>query len=1297
MDTFVFLTSGEQGLAFWQVSSLTWDIEHFPNEKNENNMNPLSNHITRGIFTKPIRLTRLGLVNHALLAAVTEENELFVFDLNMSSFLWPFRKVQAYQITSLGFMSDDRLLCIGTHEGEVKIFHTIEGRLLKTCNISCAPISHMCTAKDSSCIAVKLEGNKLGVIRHYDDNILTEELHASNFDITAIAFSPFHSSIVAVADEEGSLFVLDISSNSTETLMVVNFPSAHLSPISHILFSPTNSSLICSVGLDKRLCFFDFEKKKKRIRVFTLDDFCCSLQFLSSGSHLLLSTRNGNLELLDLRGGIQRKTSLSVGQKIDWIATVSRELFTLANETQQCHSVTGKTYKKQETPRKHFIAEDITNLNMMHQETADSPATNESMLTDQLLYSANHSPIVKSASEKGDEVSKENSNASKDAVVTTEDKEDMLSTTIKSHEEAMFHHISSSWQETPILQYSHNWTQSERANVQEQNDSIMASFTEMNPFDCLSESTSSENKANEKETNHPSHIGQVQTGVYSELLGAIEDIQHSHKLELKEHIQNLHVDLIKSFEEQGNEIQKLRDMLVDLAEQNNSSCTEKTSFVNYDERGLVIGSKRVLLLSGSIHYPRCHHESWKHLIRLAKEADFADCFSFTFTDVFWNQHEKERGVYDFSGNLNLFEFLRLVADEDLYALLRIGPYICAETSYGGFPYWLRDLPGIKFRTENEPFQREMSRWVRNLVQQLFAHGCFFTQGGPIIMVQFENEYKLIGNSYGEAGRNYLKWCSKLAQELELPVPLFMCKGSAESVLETINHFYGHQELETFFQDYPSQPAIWTECWTGWYDVWGSPHYIRPCKDLFYAVLRFFAQGGKGINYYMFYGGTNFDQLAMYLQTTSYDYDAPIDEYGRRTEKYFGLQRIHSELQRHFVSLALNVAKPVTKQYSEHAWMFLWTSNEMKCVFLCNDSREETERLHWNGQDYCLKPLSVQMIDSHGHVVLDSHSIFDSCTSKPISLSGNSPFPISFSKNWHWKMYKEQIPTMIDDTAIDYSVAESQPPEMLSLTGLSTDYCWYTIEYVLPPSALQATSMQWTDAVIEMEAADYVYVYIDSIYRCASPLPLLEERFPNSWTLNTSQGFRQQVEFSFDSSMFSSEKNTCSISLLVCSLGLIKGDWQLPKGWNMKDEQKGLLSTPKLSIKLPSSFHDSSEQLVTLPTAGAWKVEPLSMTPKLLWTSNSSWNGYGPQWYQTNISMDDDVFEQAPHGMLLDCKGLWKGRLWWNGYDLGRYWLIDGSISPIGFLKDSPILPTGINRETQRFYFIPKQSYISKMI
>ncbi|GJQ15107.1 hypothetical protein GpartN1_g6898.t1 [Galdieria partita] len=714
--------------------------------------------------------------------------------------------------------------------------------------------------------------------------------------------------------------------------------------------------------------------------------------------------------------------------------------------------------------------------------------------------------------------------------------------------------------------------------------------------------------------------------------------------------------------------------------------------VNYDRKGLIIGSQRVLLFSASIHYPRCQPGDWQKLIQLAKEAGV--------NYVFWNQHEKEKGVYDFSGRLDLFGFIQTIAQAGLYALLRIGPYICAETHYGGFPHWLRDIAGIEFRTQNEPFQRESSRWVRFLVEQLNNNRCFYSQGGPIIMVQLENEYKLIGNNYGEAGRNYLKWCSELAKDLRLPVPLFMCKGSIENVLETINDFYGHREIENHHREYPNQPAIWTECWTGWYDVWGSGHHIRPCKDLFYAVLRFFAQGGKGINYYMFYGGTNYEQLAMYLQTTSYDYDAPIDEYGRRTEKYFGLQYIHRQLERHFASLALSLEAPIAHSYeNNYVWIYIWEKDDSSCVFLCNDHPTSTKRVQWNDQIYCLAPLSVQMMVGHHYLILNSDDLwvddeFVQTKLEPISLK---------AVEWSWQCYKEEIPTTcVTNSASHLSTTtriESQVPvEMLQYTGIATDYAWYIAHYQLGPQIEEWTrdeALEWIGGQVDLEAADYVQVYINGVYKTSSPLPLSEERFPNDWNETSAYpqlGFHQHMEFTHSETL---KDSVFCISFLVSSLGMIKGDWQLDRGWNMKDERKGLFGIPKIVWKVRGK---DSDYTIPLQLSSTFQFIPLWMQPPFheshhnqntLNVSVIERDMIGPRWYRATISLFTDKEQHS--GLLLDCKGLWKGRIWWNKQDLGRYWLIP--VSCVDSSSSSPIREIQSD-ETQRFYFIHKSMVYS---
>ncbi|GJD12271.1 Beta-galactosidase 3 [Galdieria sulphuraria] len=654
--------------------------------------------------------------------------------------------------------------------------------------------------------------------------------------------------------------------------------------------------------------------------------------------------------------------------------------------------------------------------------------------------------------------------------------------------------------------------------------------------------------------------------------------------------------------------------------------------VEYDRKGLIIGSQRVLLFSASIHYPRCQPSDWQQLIEFAKEAGI-NCIE---TYVFWNQHEKEKGVYDFSGRLDLFGFIRTIAKAGLYALLRIGPYICAETHFGGFPHWLRDIDGIEFRTQNEPFQRESSRWVRFLVEKLNSNNCFYSQGGPIVMVQFENEYKLIGQNYGEAGLNYLKWCSELAKDLQLPVPLFMCKGSIENVLETINDFYGHQEMENHHREYPNQPAIWTECWTGWYDVWGSAHHIRPCKDLFYAVLRFFAQGGKGINYYMFHGVMTMMLLLM------------------NTE----------EKQK-----TLKLEAPIAHSYEDnYVWIFIWEEQGSNCIFFCNDHPTSTKQVQWKEQEYCLAPLSVQMVVDHHRLILKSDQLF---VDEELIQKELKPISVT-TEEWTWQYYKENIPTT--------DITKTQVPvEMLRYTGTATDYAWYIAHYQIDPQ-IEWTSddaLEWVGGQVDLEAADYVQVYVNGVYKTSSPLPLLEERFPNSWNETSASphvGFHQHMEFTHSQVL---KDSIFCISFLVSSLGMIKGDWQLDRGWNMKDERKGIFGIPKIAWKVRRK---DSDHTIPLKVQSTFRFMPLWMQPPLVEShflhqkTWKDWNisffdreedGIGPRWYRAIISLLSD--KEYDGGLLLDCKGLWKGHIWWNKQDLGNttflfYSQVDGLFS-----------------------------------
>ncbi|KAE9612961.1 putative beta-galactosidase [Lupinus albus] len=155
------------------------------------------------------------------------------------------------------------------------------------------------------------------------------------------------------------------------------------------------------------------------------------------------------------------------------------------------------------------------------------------------------------------------------------------------------------------------------------------------------------------------------------------------------------------------------------------------SNVTYDRKAILINGQRRILFSGSIHYPRSTPDMWKDLVYKAKEGGL-DVIE---TYVFWNVHEPSPGNYNFEGRYDLVRFVKTIQKAGLYAHLRIGPYVCAEWNFGGFPVWLKYVPGISFRTDNKPFKRAMQGFTEKVVGMMKSEHLYESQGGPIILSQ----------------------------------------------------------------------------------------------------------------------------------------------------------------------------------------------------------------------------------------------------------------------------------------------------------------------------------------------------------------------------------------------------------------------------------------------------------------------------------------------------------------------------------------------------------------------------------
>ena len=313
----------------------------------------------------------------------------------------------------------------------------------------------------------------------------------------------------------------------------------------------------------------------------------------------------------------------------------------------------------------------------------------------------------------------------------------------------------------------------------------------------------------------------------------------------------------------------------------------------------VLDGKPYQVISGELHYARIPREYWRARLKMAR----AMGLNTVATYVFWNVHEPKPGVYDFSGNYDLAAFVKMAQEEGLHVLLRAGPYSCAEWEFGGFPAWLLKDPRMStaLRTNDDAFMVPAERWMKRLAEEMAP--LLAKNGGPIIAVQVENEY---GNFGGDP--KYMEHMLRIFQGTAFRDSLLytvdpskaLARGSIEGVPAGVNFGTGHaaQGLAALAALRPGQPLFATEYWPGWFDLWGHPHETRPIAPQL-EDLNYILSHGASLNIYMFHGGTSYGQMAGASQSTgnyrgnvtSYDYDAPLDEAGHPTAKFYAYRDV----------------------------------------------------------------------------------------------------------------------------------------------------------------------------------------------------------------------------------------------------------------------------------------------------------------------------------------------------------------------------------------------------------------------
>ena len=305
----------------------------------------------------------------------------------------------------------------------------------------------------------------------------------------------------------------------------------------------------------------------------------------------------------------------------------------------------------------------------------------------------------------------------------------------------------------------------------------------------------------------------------------------------------------------------------------------------------LLDGKPLQIISGEMHPARIPEEYWRHRIRMAKAMGCNTIAAY----IFWNYHERSEGMFDFvTGNRNVAKFVRIAQEEGMWVILRPGPYVCAEWDFGGIPSYLLRYPDLKVRCLDPHYMAAAERYIAHLAA--IVKPLLVTSGGPIILVQVENEYGSYGNDRGYIARLKALW-----QKLGIDVPFYTADGPTQYMIEA-GHVEGgaigldsgseekHWELARSLV--PGVPVFSAETYPGWLTHWGEKWAKPPVEEIRKEVA-FLLGAKKSFNLYVIHGGTNFGFFAgansggkgYEPDVTSYDYDSPINEQGRATEKY----------------------------------------------------------------------------------------------------------------------------------------------------------------------------------------------------------------------------------------------------------------------------------------------------------------------------------------------------------------------------------------------------------------------------
>ncbi|KAH1255332.1 Beta-galactosidase 3 [Glycine max] len=587
--------------------------------------------------------------------------------------------------------------------------------------------------------------------------------------------------------------------------------------------------------------------------------------------------------------------------------------------------------------------------------------------------------------------------------------------------------------------------------------------------------------------------------------------------------------------------------------------------VSYDGRSLLIDGQRKLLISASIHYPRSVPAMWPGLVQTAKEGG-VDVIE---TYVFWNGHELSPGNYYFGGRFDLVKFAKTVQQAGMYLILRIGPFVAAEWNFGGVPVWLHYVPGTVFRTYNQPFM-------------------------------IENEYGYYENFYKEDGKKYALWAAKMAVSQNTGVPWIMCQqwDAPDPVIDTCNSFYCDQFTPTS----PNRPKIWTENWPGWFKTFGGRDPHRPAEDVAFSVARFFQKGGS------YHGGTNFGRTAGGpFITTSYDYDAPVDEYGLpRLPKWGHLKELHRAIK--LCEHVLLNGKSVNISLGPSVEADVYTDSSGACAaFISNVDDKNDKTVEFRNASYHLPAWSVSILPDCKNVVFNTAKV-TSQTNVVAMIPESLQQSDKGVNSLKWDIVKEK-PGIWGKA----DFVKSGFVDLINTTKDTTDYLWHT------------TSI-------------FVSENEEFLKKGSKPVLLIE-------STGTGTGNGTHSPFSFKNPI-SLRAGKNEIALLCLTVGLqTAGPFYDFIG-------AGLTSVKIKGLKNGTIDLSSYAWTYKIGVQGEYlRLYQGNGLNKVNWTSTSEPQKMQPlTWYKAIVD--------APPGdepVGLDMLHMGKGLAWLNGEEIGRYW------------------------------------------